>query len=71
MGRKRRMSEIKTAKWIGDLGPEAKRKYTAPSLQRLTPEQIKSKFSLHADITDSQVRRVLECIEQIERRNPS
>jgi len=62
---------IKTSESIRNLGSGAKGKYTAPSLQRLTLEQVKSKCSLYADSTDSEVRRVLECIAQVERRNPS
>lgn len=39
--------------------------YTAPAIKRLTPDEAKQLLLQRADMSDPEVRHMLDCIEQL------
>jgi hypothetical protein len=50
---------------------EGRKPYIAPVCRRLTPEAVKEMLLRRADTSDPEVRRMLECIEESQKKKSS
>ena len=54
-----------------DQAPDGRKPYLVPAFKRLTQEAVKELLVGHADPTDPEVLRMLDCIEDLQRRQGS
>jgi hypothetical protein len=50
---------------------ESRQTYVAPACRRLTPEAAKELLMQKGDLSDPEVQRMLQCIEELQKRNNS
>ena len=66
------MNPIDVARFLSGGQTGARRKpYVAPACRGLTPEEAKEMLLRHADTSNPEVRRMLECIEELQKKKSS
>ena len=66
------MNPIDVPRFISSGQTAGRRKpYVTPACRRLSPEEAKGVLLRHADGSDPEVRRMLECIKELEKKKSS